>query len=318
MASGDQVKSLLSAYNKNDDERFKTIALQIAASEARAGHAVLAREIKDLVEKNDSANRIVRMKNENQLFECVIDDHKEMELVVSEEIRIRIERILMEYRQREKLRSYGMKNRSKILIEGLPGTGKTLTASVLASELNIPLYIIQMDKLITKFMGETSVKLRQIFESIQDNRGVFLFDEFDAIGADRSLDNEVGEMRRVLNSFLQFLEKDDSDSIIIAATNNQKILDAALFRRFDDVLHYGLPDDSQIRELFRIKLGEFYSTKVVTKKVREMAFGLSHAEITKVCEDSIKTVILEEQIMTSHLLEKGLKERLEVYESREA
>ena len=239
MASGDQVKSLLSAYNKNDDERFKTIALQIAASEARAGHAVLAREIKDLVEKNDSANRIVRMKNENQLFECVIDDHKEMELAVSEEIRIRIERILMEYRQREKLRSYGMKNRSKILIEGLPGTGKTLTASVLASELNIPLYIIQMDKLITKFMGETSVKLRQIFESIQDNRGVFLFDEFDAIGADRSLDNEVGEMRRVLNSFLQFLEKDDSDSIIIAATNNQKYW---MQLCFEDLMMYCIMD----------------------------------------------------------------------------
>ena len=214
MANGEQIKALLNAYYNSDDARFKTVALQIAASEARSGHALLAREIKEIIEKSNSKNRIIKMKNDNQLFHCSMIEHKEMELVVSEEIRIRIERILTEYRQRERLRSFGMKNRSKILVEGVPGTGKTLTASILAGELNLPLYIVQMDKLITKFMGETSVKLRQIFDVIAENRAVFLFDEFDAIGADRSLDNEVGEMRRVLNTFLQFLENDDSDSII--------------------------------------------------------------------------------------------------------
>lgn len=318
MASGDQIKTLLNAYYDNDDRRFKTIALQIAASEARAGHTVLAREIKEIIEKSSTNNKIIKMKNENQLFQCTLSEHREVELVVSEEIRIRIERILMEYRQREKLRSFGMKNRCKILVEGVPGTGKTLTASILATELNIPLYTVQMDKLITKFMGETSVKLRQIFEAIEDNRAVFLFDEFDAIGADRNLDNEVGEMRRVLNSFLQFLENDDSDSIIIAATNNHKMLDQALFRRFDDVLHYGLPDDEQIQELFHLKLGEFYTSKAITKKIREMAFGLSHAEITKVCEDCIKSIILGEAKLTSQLIEKSIKERVDAYVSKEA
>lgn len=318
MANGEQIKALLNAYYNNDDARFKTVALQIAASEARAGHALLAREIKDIIEKSNSKNKIVKMKSDNQLFYCQMVEHKEIELVVSEEIRIRIERILTEYRQRERLRSYGMKNRSKILVEGVPGTGKTLTASILASELNLPLYVVQMDKLITKFMGETSVKLRQIFDTIAESNAVFLFDEFDAIGADRSLDNEVGEMRRVLNTFLQFLENDDSDSIIIAATNNHKMLDQALFRRFDDVLHYGLPDDSQIQELFKIKLGEFYNGRVVTKNIREMAFGLSHAEITKVCEDCIKAIILDDTKLTTQMLEKCLRERLDAYVSKEA
>lgn len=175
MANGEQVKALLNAYYSNDDARFKTIALQIAASEARSGHALLAREIKEIVEKSNSKNKIIKMKNDNQLFHCLMVEHKEMELVVSEEIRIRIERILTEYRQRERLRSFGVKNRSKILVEGVPGTGKTLTASVLASELNLPLYIVQMDKLITKFMGETSVKLRQIFDAIAENDAVFFF-----------------------------------------------------------------------------------------------------------------------------------------------
>lgn len=317
MASGDQVKALIKAHYDKDDSRFKTVVLQIAASEARAGHAALARELKDLVEKANT-NNVIKLKNENQLFHCVTPDNRENEIVVSEEIRIRIGRILTEYRQREKLRTFGMKNRSKILAEGAPGTGKTLTASILAGELNLPLYVIQMDKLVTKFMGETSAKLRQIFEMIIDNKAVYLFDEFDAIGADRSLDNEVGEMRRVLNSFLQFLEQDDSDSIIIAATNNRRMLDQALFRRFDDVIHYGLPDHNEIEKLFEIKLGKFYNKRHITKEVLALANGLSHAEISKACEDCIKSTILDDVKITSKLIIRCLTERTEVYTSREA
>ena len=86
---------------------------------------------------------------------------------------------------------------------GATGTGKTFTASVIASELDLPLYTVQMDKVVTKFMGETSTKLRQIFDTVATNTGVYFFDEFDAIGADRSLDNEVGEARRILNCVCQ-------------------------------------------------------------------------------------------------------------------
>lgn len=317
MATGEQIKALIKAHYGKDDNKFKTVVLQIAAAEARAGHTALARELKDTVEKVVTSGNIIKFKSENELFQYVIPDNKSSELVVSEEIQIRIERILSEYRQREKLNKFGMKNRRKILVEGLPGTGKTLTAYVLASELNLPLYIVQMDKIVTKFMGETSAKLRQIFEMINGNRGLYLFDEFDAIGADRSLDNEVGEMRRVLNSFLQFLEQDDSDSIIVAATNNHKMLDTALFRRFDDILHYSIPDEEQIRQLIKIRLGEFYSTKLGSAKVIEKAYTLSHAEISKSCEDCIKYAILNDAIVTSDLLIQCLSERISAYVGRE-
>ncbi len=120
-----------------------------------------------------------------------------------------------------------------------------MTANVLASELNLPLYTIQLDQIITKFMGETSAKLRLVFDLVRQNQGIYLFDEFDAIGSKRSMENDVGEMRRVLNSFLQFIENDDSISLIIASTNNLELLDHALFRRFDDLLFYDLPDKNQ-------------------------------------------------------------------------
>ena len=177
-----------------------------------------------------------------------------------------------------------------------------MTASVLAGELQLPLCTILMDKMVTKFMGETSVKLRQIFETISENQAVYLFDEFDAIGTERSLDNDVGEMRRVLNSFLQFIEQDDSRSLIVAATNNPKLLDQALFRRFDDVLHYQLPGEAEIRRLIENRLGEFLGHRFLWKSILEKANSLSHAEISKACDDSIKEAILNDQNKVDEIL----------------
>jgi SpoVK/Ycf46/Vps4 family AAA+-type ATPase len=124
------------------------------------------------------------------------------------------------------------------LLVGPPGTGKTMTASVIASELKIPLYSVQMDRIITKYLGETGSKLRQLFDFIETQNAIFFFDEFDTIGSDRSNENEVGEMKRALNSLLQFIDASQSESLIIAATNNVGLLDKALFRHFDDIFHY--------------------------------------------------------------------------------
>ena len=143
--------------------------------------------------------------------------------------------------------------------------------------------------LITKFMGETAAKLRLIFEALNQTRGVYLFDEFDSIGSARGLSNDVGEIRRVLNSFLQMVEQDNSDSLVIAATNHVGVLDRALFRRFDDVIEYDLPDGARIVETLKAKLGGFKTQKISWTKAATMADGLSYADITRACEDAIKT-----------------------------
>ena len=213
MASAEHVKGLIRAHLEQDNARFKTIVLQIAANEARQGHMAVARDLKQLSEKLSNTNNIVQINN-NPLLEMYMPNDKISELIVSDNQKIKINRILEEFKNRDKLQAYGLSNRRKILLEGAPGTGKTFTASVIASELKIPLFVVQMDKIVTKFMGETSAKLRLVFEDIKKNMGVYFFDEFDAIGANRSLDNEVGEARRILNSFLQFIEQDDSLSLI--------------------------------------------------------------------------------------------------------
>ena len=170
-------------------------------------------------------------------------------------------------------------------------------------------------------MGETSAKLRQIFDTIDESVGVYFFDEFDAIGADRNLDNEVGEIRRVLNSFLQFIEQDNSNSLIIAATNNRRLLDQALFRRFDDVLHYDLPDADVVKRLLKIKLSNHISdsSKILSdKSVLELAAGLSQADISKACDDAIKQAVLSGEPVCSNGLCKMLLDRHAIYSNKEA
>ncbi len=319
MATAEQMKSLVKAYADCNDEKFKTVVLQIAAHEARLGHDNLARELKKQIDRVGSKRaNIVQLTSTNPMLSLSMPSHDLSELIVSEDITDKIQRILNEYRNRNKLISYGLTNRRKILIEGNPGTGKTLTASIIASELSLPLYTVQMDKLVTKYMGETSAKLRQVFDSIESNVGVYLFDEFDAIGADRSLDNEVGEMRRILNSFLQFIEQDGSESIIIAATNNQRLLDQALFRRFDDVLHYMLPAHMEIKRLLEYKIKSYDENFTIPKDVIKAADGLSHAEIARVCDDAIKNSILNDESITDKIIISLLNERHNVYSCKEA
>ena len=313
MASAEHVKGLIRAHLEQDNARFKTIVLQIAANEARQGHMAVARDLKQLSEKLSNTNNIVQINN-NPLLEMYMPNDKISELIVSDNQKIKINRILEEFKNRDKLQAYGLSNRRKILLEGAPGTGKTFTASVIASELGIPLFVVQMDKIVTKFMGETSAKLRLVFEDIKKTMGVYFFDEFDAIGANRSLDNEVGEARRILNSFLQFIEQDDSNSIIIAATNNHRLLDQALFRRFDDVIHYAMPEDDEIRAIFEKKLVKKYYIGNINTSLIEAAKGLSQSEIISACDDCFKSAILynkqfNEADLIAVMKDKGLYSR---------
>ena len=238
------------------------------------------------------------------------------DLVISDNLRNKIQRVLREYLMRDKLHAYNLDNRRKILMYGPSGTGKTMTASVVAAELDLPLYVIRLEKIVTKFMGETSARLRQVFDTIKEHQGVYLFDEFDSIGTDRGFDNDVGEMRRVLNSFLMFIEQDDSSSIIVAATNSSRILDKALFRRFDDVFHYDNPSDKEIGRLIHNRLGAaVLGGEATSKSLLQQAAGLSHAEIVQACDNALKESILSAQDSVSiDLLKSALAEKKQAYD----
>lgn len=320
MAKADQLKALLKSHIEGDDSHFFAVAMQMAASEAKRGHGKLAQEIRALVDeakakKSVSASSqpipIISPRGElSSLLSVAYPKLRLSDMVLLKNVSERLNRLIKEQRQIKKIRSYGLMPRKKLLLVGQPGTGKTMSASVLAGELGLPLFTVRLDSLMTKYMGETAAKLRLIFEALTQTRGVYLFDEFDAIGSQRGLLNDVGEIRRILNSFLQLIEQDTSDSLILAATNHPEILDHALFRRFDDVVEFELPPRELIKQTISNKLLCFKKTDVDWMKLAESAEGLSYADITKACEDAIKDAIIHDRegVSTEDLL-KPLQER---------
>jgi SpoVK/Ycf46/Vps4 family AAA+-type ATPase len=320
MATAEQIKSLIRSHFDDDPERFHTIALQVAAYEAQQGHGAVAHDIRQIVDKARREKGRKVLKFPQDLRGLVLAEEPPVPLsalVLPTKLQERIKRIIYEYRQQHKLKSHGLSNRRKILLIGPPGTGKTMSAKVLAHEAQLPLYTIQVDKVVTKFMGETSAKLRQVFELIQEETGVYLFDEFDAIGGERTLENDVGEMRRVLNTFLQFIDQDISDSLIVAASNSPKLLDRALYRRFDDVLYYQPPGVDDRKRLIQNILGSFVPPRFGWAALVAESEGLSHAEIDHACRDSIKQIILsDEKTVKASLLRQLLAERQEVRQGR--
>ena len=314
MATANQLKTLIKSHFDDNSEKFNTVALQIAAYEAKLGHINLANDIRKIIDAekfNKPKFRNIDPSLQGLLLEIHPQEHL-VDLVVDPQIKKRIERIINEFTYRDKLFRHNLENRRKILFSGHPGTGKTMTASVLANELHLPIYVVLMDKIVTKYMGETSAKLRQIFDYIEDVPAVYLFDEFDAIGGQRGKDNEVGEMRRVLNSFLQFIERDHSDSLIIAATNNLELLDQALFRRFDDVIHYQLPTDQEKIQLLKNRLNGNILQKDIDLILPELT-SLSHAEINQACLDAIKESVINEVKISPDLVIKTIRERKSAY-----
>ena len=204
MTTARHIVTLLKSYIAGDEDRFLATAMQLAAHEARQGHGKLAQELKELVdaakEKQSAMVRqggpvpLVQPKGELAgLLSAGYPDTRLTDMILPKDIQGRLERVLLEQRQQQHLRDHGLRPRRKLLLVGPSGSGKTMTAAALAGELRLPLFTVVLDGLITKFMGETAAKLRLVFDAMNATRGVYFFDEFDAIGARRGERQDVGD-----------------------------------------------------------------------------------------------------------------------------
>jgi len=250
-----QVTALVDAHVSRDHDRFRGVTLQIAANtEARSPSG--AEKLRKLVDKYQAA-ALMPLPSALGLFFVPPQLSSLDDMVLAPSVRERLDRVVAENRRQGELLVQGLSPARKLLFTGKPGVGKTMAAGALALAVQLPLFRVELHGVISSHMGETAAKLAKVFEHVRSMPAVYLFDEFDALGADRgSVGGDVAgaEMRRVINSLLQFIEDDRSEGLIIAATNHAHMLDSALFRRFDETISFSEPSKYEVHALVMRRL----------------------------------------------------------------
>jgi len=326
MTRGDLIRKLFKSYKMHDDEEFEKAALQIIAEEQSKNNHLLAKSLIQILEGSNGINyslesnarsfnlpkdkerhtTLVEIRNPDRIFSDIILDKNHTKTV---------EKILAEYRSSAILETHGLEPTNKILFCGPPGCGKTLCAEIISKELGLPMLYSRFDSIVSSYLGETAANLRKIFDFASTGRWVLMFDEFDAIGKARDDHNEHGELKRVVNSFLQMLDNFKSASLIIAATNHEQLLDPALWRRFHEIVYFPKPSSEQLKKTIALKFRNFpysFDANEAIPKLKDM----SYADIERISFDSIKTAIIEnKEEVDSQLFKKAIdshKVRLDI------
>ncbi|MEO0619850.1 MAG: ATP-binding protein [Pseudomonadota bacterium] len=218
--------------------------------------------------------------------------------------------LIDELKASETLRRHNVPLRSRILLCGPPGNGKTLLAEVLAQELMMPLYTLRLDTIVSSYLGETASNLRKAFDFAIRRPCVLFLDEFDALGRTRTDDADHSEMRRVVNSVLQLMNHNHSRSYFVAATNIHGTIDDALWRRFDEVIEMATPDQSAIEQLLNIQFKNFRTSFKVEKRAVDF-INFSFAEVERVCYGAIKLHLIKKtKSVTAKQFEHSVQDEL--------
>jgi SpoVK/Ycf46/Vps4 family AAA+-type ATPase len=314
MARGEIIRKLFQSFSRNEREGFYAAAMELIQEEKSKNHNLLAKDLERILQNGHSKTlpvsntlyknypevpkdretglSLIDIKSFDLTWDDVVLDQDNLEV---------LQRVTLENRKQEILEAYGVKPKSKLLFCGPPGCGKTLTAKVLSGVLGIPLVYVNLTAVFSSFLGETATNLKKIFDYVEKDEWVVLFDEFDAIARDRNTLNEHGEVKRLVNSLLQLIDTSNSNSLFIAATNHESLLDNAVWRRFDEVLFFGKPDLELRMALLRSYLSRIRYSAINLENFAtdlEMATG---ADIERICIDAIKTVILRGDRELTHI-----------------
>lgn len=304
MANAKTLRQLIKAGSRGDRAAFRQASESVIRQERAKQHHLLANDLENILYADQMPR--VSGKARSAMPEPPVDKERGLPLVdirqpgrSLEEIVLPpnslqpIEELLEEHRRADILQSYGMQPSSRALLYGPPGCGKTLAAEVIAFELDLPLAIVRLDALVSSFLGETAANLRKIFDFISSTRVVALFDEFDALGKKRTDSGEHGELRRVVNAVLQMMDAYKGNSLILAATNHETILDQAIWRRFDELIAIPLPEEEQLQKILTLKLrGVRRQFDVQSRDVMRLFRGKSGADIERIVRRAIKRMIL--------------------------
>jgi SpoVK/Ycf46/Vps4 family AAA+-type ATPase len=320
MSSGDYLISLFKSFKENNQVEFTKVAYEIIEEEKRKNHNLLANKLYRILFDDNFTVKLGKSRNVSsrqlpvdkesgfQLVEMKFSKVLLDDIILTQPNKEKINNIIIEFENKELLASHKLFPKTKILFCGPPGCGKTITAEAIANELQIPLLYTRFDSVISSFLGETSTNLRKVFDFSKDGEWVLFFDEFDAIGKSRNDTSEHGELRRVVNSFLQLMDNYPRDTIVIAATNYETMIDKALWRRFDEIIYFDKPNRDEIEKVIKLNLRNYSHKNLNINKHLNNLDGYSYADIERICLEAVKQSVLNKSLsIDDELFEKMIQ-----------
>lgn len=305
MASGKLLRQLIKYGARGQTEAFRAAAEAAISEERQKQHHLLANDLERLLYGErmalDGGLRSAHPKLELPraregdlpLLEERPVVREESDIVLSDATATALAEIIREHHRADVLTAHGLQPARRLLFFGPPGCGKTLAAEIIAGALSLPLVLVRLDSLISSFLGETASNLRRVFDFVSATPVVALFDEFDALTKDRGDSADHGELKRAVNAVLQMMDGYRGQSLLIATTNYESILDHAVWRRFDETLRFDKPDLEQIGALLTLKLsGVRRNFEPDDPRICELLQGLSHADIERVIRRAVKEMVL--------------------------
>jgi SpoVK/Ycf46/Vps4 family AAA+-type ATPase len=309
------IKELFKAFVTEDKQKFIEFAQAIISDEKKLNHQLFANELKSIINQIETSNVVhetdyskrykknIPIPRDNEkgfpLLELKEYDLSWDDIILNSELKSQLQKITKGFWNKELLNSYGLKPKQKILFYGPPGTGKTLTAKMFSSLLGYPLVYVRFDSIVSSYLGETASNLKKIFDFIENGHWVVLLDEFDVVGKQRDDQHEHGEIKRVVNNFMQMLDSFSGDSLIIAATNHQHLLDPGLWRRFDDILFFDLPTSEQRENLYRYYFKSIKKSTIDFNQLANKSDGFSGADISQVVAETIREMVIDNSVTIS-------------------
>ena len=292
----DLLKRLFHSHQQRDDRAFRLAADEIIQEERKKQHPVVAIELERALKNGHATGNgdhtmvpydppPMDAERRTTLLEVRTPRRYLDDVILSPQLKAAVDRLMVEFRAWEVLEANGIPPLRRVLFCGPSGSGKTVTAEAIAAELGLALLYVRFDAVVSSLLGETAANLRKVFEYARRGQWVMLFDEFDAIGRSRDDPTEHGEIKRVVNSFLQILDNFDGHSLIIAATNFEESLDLAIWRRFDDVLRFDQPGTEQLRALVKRQIGSLHHPAAVVDELVAALSSASFADAERVCLD---------------------------------
>ncbi len=295
MARADLLLNLVDAANRNDTLMIKHAVEAMAAEERAKNHHVLADQLSARIERDKPVPSVQR------LSAAVLTDLwyersprvRLQDLVLTSDVYSTVSQVIEEQHRAELLRSHGLEPRNRILLNGPPGNGKTTLAEAIAESLLVPLIIPRYESIVGSLLGETSQRLKQLFDHVATRRCVLFLDEFDTVAKERADQHETGEIKRVVSSLLLQIDELPSHVVVVAATNHPELLDRAVWRRFHVRLAMPAPTSLQVREWFALFSRRFGIELLNSAAALDKRFaGRSFSDLEEFALDVLRQAVL--------------------------